>query len=139
MKTVLGRGSFRGLLVAAIATATLAAGLARASDPARVEIHIRYSHFEPPAMEVPVGRAVTFVLVNDDPIDHEWILGDEAVQERHRRGTEAHHDSLQTEISIPALSTRETIITFERPVTWSYICHLPGHEAYGMVGILTAR
>jgi uncharacterized cupredoxin-like copper-binding protein len=117
----------------------LVAGAAQAAGPTRVEIRIHYSHFEPLAVEVPVGRPVTFVIVNDDPIDHEWIVGDDAVQQRHRSGTEAHHDSRPTEISIPALSTRETTITFAAPVAWRYICHLPGHEAYGMVGSLIVR
>jgi uncharacterized cupredoxin-like copper-binding protein len=27
-----------------------------------------------------------------------------------------------------------TTITFPVAATWQYICHLPGHEAYGMVG-----
>ena len=117
----------------------LAAGMVQAADPTRVEIRIHYSHFDPSTIMVPAGRPITFVIVNDDPIDHEWIVGDDAVQERHRSGTEAHHDSRPTEISIPALSTRETTLTFGGPVAWRYICHLPGHEAYGMVGRLIVR
>jgi uncharacterized cupredoxin-like copper-binding protein len=117
----------------------LVAGGAQAAGPTRVEIRIHYSAFEPAAVQVPIGRPVTFVIVNEDPIVHEWIVGDDAVQQRHRSGTEAHHDSRPTEISIPALSTRETTITFAAPVAWRYICHLPGHEAYGMVGTLIVR
>ena len=80
---------------------------------------------------------VTFVLVNEDPIDHEWIIGDAAFHERHRTGTEAHHGARPNEMSIPALETVRTTITFDEPGTLQYICHLPGHEAYGMVGTLT--
>ncbi len=122
-----------------------AAGLAViAVDPAaasadRVEIHIRYSHYEPNTLVVPRGRPITFVLINDDPIEHEWLIGDEAMHQVHRTGTEAHHGSRPTEVSIPALATIETTVTFDDPVGWRYICHLPGHEAYGMVGLLTAR
>jgi uncharacterized cupredoxin-like copper-binding protein len=29
-----------------------------------------------------------------------------------------------------------TTVTFTKPGTYLYICHLPGHEAYGMVGTL---
>jgi uncharacterized cupredoxin-like copper-binding protein len=76
------------------------------------------------------------VLRNDDPIDHEWILGDAAVHERHRTGTEPVHASRPTEVSIPAGTSRTTTIRFEKPGTYLYICHLPGHEAYGMVGTL---
>ena len=79
---------------------------------------------------------ITVVLRNDDPIDHEWIVGDAAVHERHRTGTEPVHGSRPTEVSIPAGSTRETTVRFDTPGTYLYICHLPGHEAYGMVGTL---
>jgi uncharacterized cupredoxin-like copper-binding protein len=127
------------------ACAVLGTGFgAIAFDPAvnanvRVELHIRYSHFEPSTLFVPAGRAVTFVLHNDDPIEHEWIVGDAALHERHRTGTEEHHGARPTEVSIPANSTIETTITFAEPVAWQYICHLPGHEAYGMVGLLSVQ
>jgi uncharacterized cupredoxin-like copper-binding protein len=109
------------------------------SAPVRVEIGIRYSRFIPASLEVPHGRPVTFVLRNDDPIDHEWMIGDAQMHERHRTGTEPYHDSRPTEVSIPALTSIETTVTFDEPVGYRYICHLPGHEAYGMVGYLTAR
>ena len=79
---------------------------------------------------------VTIVLRNDDPIDHEWIVGDAAIHERHRTGTEPVHGTRPTEVTIPAGSSRETTVTFDTPGTYLYICHLPGHEAYGMVGTL---
>jgi uncharacterized cupredoxin-like copper-binding protein len=30
-----------------------------------------------------------------------------------------------------------TSVTFDEPGTIRFICHLPGHEAYGMVGTIT--
>jgi uncharacterized cupredoxin-like copper-binding protein len=42
-------------------------------------------------------------------------------------------------VTVPALATVETTITFDEPGTFDYICHLPGHEAYGMVGTLTVE
>ena len=110
-----------------------------ASASSRVEIRIRYSQFEPASVSVPYGRPVTFVLVNDDPIAHEWLVGDDEMHRVHRAGTEAHHGSRPTEVSIPPLSTIETTVTFEQPISWRYICHLPGHEAYGMVGSVSAN
>jgi uncharacterized cupredoxin-like copper-binding protein len=129
------------LVVGSLALVALAgvAGAGSTDEPTRIEIRIHYSHFDPSTLQIPAGRPVTFIIRNDDPIDHEWIVGDDAVQERHRTGTEMRHDSRPTEISIPALSTRETTITFAEPVVWRYICHLPGHEAYGMVGTLVVR
>jgi uncharacterized cupredoxin-like copper-binding protein len=117
--------------------AGMAAGCTSETGPRRVEIRIHYSHFDPSQLRVPVGVPITFVLINEDPIDHEWLLGDAAFHERHRTGTEAHHGARPNEMSIPALSTVETTLTFALPESQQYICHLPGHEAYGMVGTLT--
>ena len=128
------------MLVAAgaILAATVIGGCQAAAPSTRVEIVIHYSHFDPSSVSVPLGVPVTFVLVNQDPIEHEWLLGDAAFHERHRKGTEAQHGARPNEVSIPALSTVETTLTFDAPVEWQYICHLPGHEAYGMVGTLKA-
>jgi plastocyanin len=64
------------------------------------------------------------------------MVGDAAMHERHRTGTEAFHDEVATEVTIPAFSSRTTTIRFDEPGEYLYICHLPGHEAYGMVGVL---
>jgi uncharacterized cupredoxin-like copper-binding protein len=105
--------------------------------PITTEIEIHYSHFLPAEISVPVGTSLTVVLRNDDPIDHEWIVGDAAVHERHRTGTEPVHGSRPTEVSIPAGSSRVTTVIFRTAGTYSFICHLPGHEAYGMRGTVT--
>jgi uncharacterized cupredoxin-like copper-binding protein len=105
--------------------------------PIRRQITIHFSHFDPSELTVPHGVAVTFVLVNEDPISHEWLIGDAAFHERHRNGTEAHHGARPNEVSIPPLGAVETTLTFDRPGSLLYICHMPGHEAYGMVGTLT--
>lgn len=88
-------------------------------------------------MRVPIGRPITVQLRNEDPIDHEWIVGDEALHDRHRTGTELHHDQRPTEISVPALETRTTVVAFDAAGTLRFVCHLPGHEAYGMTGSVT--
>jgi uncharacterized cupredoxin-like copper-binding protein len=114
----------------------LAAAAGAAPAPVLVEIDVRYSHFEPSVVTVPAGRPVTFVLVNGDPIDHEWIVGDAALHARHRTGTEPSHASRPTEVSLDAGSSRRTTGTFDSPGTLTFVCHLPGHEAYGMTGTL---
>lgn len=110
-----------------------------ATAPVRIDIRIHYSRFDPAAVTVPHGRPITFVLQNDDPIAHEWMVGDEQMHARHRAGTEPFHASRPTEVSIAPLSTVETTVTFDDAVAWRYVCHLPGHEAYGMVGMVNAR
>jgi uncharacterized cupredoxin-like copper-binding protein len=72
------------------------------------------------------------VLINEDPIDHEWLIGDSAFHERHRRGTEADHGARSNELSISAIDVVETTLTFATPGTQQFICHLPGHEVHGM-------
>ena len=50
-----------------------------------------------------------------------------------------HHGARPREVSIAPLQTVETIVTFPASGTLQYICHLPGHEQYGMVGTLIIR
>jgi uncharacterized cupredoxin-like copper-binding protein len=118
------------------AVAMVAAAVGNARDPVIVEIEVHYSRYAPSVLEVPAGRPVTFVITNTDPIDHEWIVGDAALHERHRTGTEPVHDTRPTEVSLDAGATRRTVVTFDEPGTFTFICHLPGHEAYGMTGTL---
>jgi uncharacterized cupredoxin-like copper-binding protein len=106
------------------------------TPPTTVEIRMRYSAFEPTELTAPAGRPITVVLRNDDLIDHEWLVGDEAFHDRHRAGTEPVHEQRSTEVTVPAGETRTTTITFTGPGTYRFVCHLPGHEAYGMVGVM---
>ena len=130
-------GGLAAGLVLALASGLGANAIAHANDPLIVPITIHWSHFDPSSVTVPVGRAVTFVITNTDPIDHEWIVGDAALHQRHRTGTEPVHNARPTEITIPARSERRTTVTFPTAGDLQYICHLPGHEAYGMVGTVT--
>ncbi len=117
--------------------AGLAAGCSLHPAAQRVEIRIHYSHFAATALSVPHGVPITFVLINEDPIDHEWLIGDAAFHEKHRHGTEAHHGARPNEVSLAPLDAVETTLVFDAPGTQQFICHIPGHEAYGMVGTLT--
>jgi uncharacterized cupredoxin-like copper-binding protein len=135
----LGIGLFGvGLVVLAAALALLAMGFGEsASNKETIGIH--FSRFVPEVIEARAGEPVTITLVNDDPIGHEWMVGDAAFHDRHRSGTEPFHDTVPTEVTIPALETRVTTLTFDEPGDYAYICHLPGHEAYGMTGVLRVR
>jgi uncharacterized cupredoxin-like copper-binding protein len=129
-----GRG-IRSAAIALLLVAGLAAGCG-AGPVTRVEIRIHYSTFEPETVTVPQGVPITFVLINEDPIDHEWLIGDAAFHERHRTGAEPAHGDRPDEVSLPALSTAQTALTFDEPGDVIFICHFPGHESYGMVGVL---
>lgn len=126
----------RALAAALIAVAAGAPACGN-GDPVRaVEVSMHYSKYAPGTLQVPVGKPVRFELHNDDPIDHEFIVGDAALHERHETGTEPRHDERPTEVSVDALTDRTTVITFTEPGTFTYACHLPGHRAYGMEGTL---
>jgi uncharacterized cupredoxin-like copper-binding protein len=123
---------FGGAAAALVAVALL--GGSSGSTERTVEITIRHSRFLPANLEVAPGTTVTFVLRNTDPIDHEFILGDENAQGRHETGTETHHGAKPGEISVLAGGEASTSYTFSEPGTVLIGCHLPGHYAYGMRG-----
>lgn len=123
------------LLVGAAAASRGAAARANAGT---VHITIHYSSFAPGSLDVDPGETVRFVIRNTDPIDHEFILGDGAVQLAHEEGTEAHHAPRPGEVSVPAGETVVTTYTFpERPGELIFGCHLPGHYDFGMRGTVT--
>jgi len=136
-----GRLALAGGIALSLGLAGIAAAWSNAAADlsSRVDIPIRYSHYLQTEVTVRAGTPVTFVLQNGDPIDHEWIVGDAAVHQRHRTGTEPVHGSRPTEVTVPAGATRTTTVTFTTPGTYQYICHLPGHEAYGMVGTVVVE
>jgi uncharacterized cupredoxin-like copper-binding protein len=102
-----------------------------------VVVTIHHSRFQPGALRVRPGSTVRFVIRNQDPIDHEFILGDAAVQRRHEHGTERHHGGVPGEVSVAAGQEAATTFTFPAaPGSLEYACHLPGHYAYGMHGLV---
>ena len=133
------------LVVALCGVATLvvvrAAGSPAGDGERTVVVTMRHSRFEPSVVRVEPGERVRFVLRNTDPIDHEFILGDPAVQRRHEQGRERqHHGDVPGERSVAA--GQEAATTYAFPFTLDgqaleFACHLPGHYAYGMHG--TAR
>jgi uncharacterized cupredoxin-like copper-binding protein len=110
-------------------------GRAPAATQRTVVLTMHHTHFQPTVVRVEPGTTVRFVLRNTDPIDHEFIVGDDAVHQRHRVGREQHHHGeVPGEISVPSGTEASTTFRFDRPGRLVYACHLPGHEAYGMVG-----
>jgi uncharacterized cupredoxin-like copper-binding protein len=124
------------VLIAAAAALAGCSTLATADAPRRVVVTIHHSAFSPPRVTVRPGETVTFVLRNTDPIDHEFILGDEAVQQRHEKGTEPHHGAIPGEVSVPAGEEASTTYQFTMHRPLEFACHLPGHYAYGMRGLV---
>lgn len=125
-----------GSLVAAGAALAALADTGASQPTTEAAIAIHYSKFQPGRVTVPAGVPVTFVLANNDPIEHEWIVGDEATHARHRTGTEPYHDQVPTEVTLRAYETRTTVVVFDAPGEYTFVCHLPGHEQFGMKGVV---
>ena len=125
-------------LVLLVGVAAASRGAAARANREPVHITIHYSSFAPDSIDVEPGETVRFVIQNTDPIDHEFILGDEDVQLAHERGTEAHHAPRPGEVSVPAGETVVTTYKFpDTPGELIFGCHLPGHYDFGMRGIVT--
>ena len=120
------------LLVVVSAGCSSRAGAGTTDDT--VTLTIRHSRFVPSSFEARPGSTVRIVVRNLDPIAHELIVGDQAVQDVHERGTETHHGDRPGEVSVPAGATAET--TYRLPSSGPVLlgCHLPGHWDYGMRG-----
>ena len=122
------------LLAAAAILIAAALSTPGSASPRTIAVTMRHSRFAPSHLVVRRGTTVRFVTTNVDPIDHEFILGDEGVQQRHERGTEPAHGSVPGEVSVPAGMTAETSYTFSRAGVVLIGCHAPGHYGYGMRG-----
>ena len=104
----------------------------RGGEVKTIAVNIDHSRFSPDDYHFAPGQTVRFVIHNADPIDHEFILGNQSVQDRHENGTEKKHGSVPGEVSIPAGETRTTMYTFPASGPLIIGCHLPGHFNYGM-------
>jgi uncharacterized cupredoxin-like copper-binding protein len=135
------RTALAAALVAAAALLSGCAGAAANGAPGErtVTLDVRHSRFSPAELDVRAGTTVRFVVRNADPIGHELIVGDQEVQDRHERGTEAHHGEVPGEVSVRAGATATTSYTFSRPGRVLLGCHLPRHWDYGMRGVVRVR
>ena len=136
----------RGALALLVAAATAFGGYAMNSGAhadtvsalgpglVTVDVGIRYSKFSISTLRVRKGTLVRFLVHNDDPIHHEFIVGPPSVHLRHELGTEASHPPVPGEVSIAPDDVGETFYRFDTPGRVEFACHLPGHLAYGMKG-----
>ena len=131
-----------GLLLLTIGATACGSASADGRSHLTVHVNIHHSTFDPVDYTFDRGTTVTFVVKNTDPIEHEFIVGDSAVQYYIEHTSHAGHDgSVPGQISIPAGETRTTTFTFtdvtHRPSDMEFACHLPGHFRYGMHGPIT--
>lgn len=126
------------LLGVAVMVVALMTGTGDAHPQERtVVIDVHYSRFSASELRVRPGETIRFVVRNTDPIPHELIVGDQAVQDVHEVGTESHHGERPGEVSVPPGATVVTTYRFGPAGDRLFFgCHLPGHWAYGMRGTI---
>jgi uncharacterized cupredoxin-like copper-binding protein len=139
---------FRVLLLAVVAVVGVSAAVVGSDrgkgaepvlgpEPVTVELRVEHSRFSPDHLTVRAGTTVRFVIVNGDPINHEFIVGPDEVHRRHESGSEKVHPPVPGEVSVAAGARAETSFTFGQTGDALFACHLPGHFAYGMSGTVT--
>lgn len=139
LPTKAGMAAAVAMLVTATGYAVTASGTEQeAVGPGvvTVEVGIDQSRFDIGTLRVRSGTLVQFVVRNDDPIDHELVVGDPEVHRRHADGAERRHPPVPGEVSVAPGDTAMTFYEFTEPGTVVYACHLPGHVAYGMEGTI---
>lgn len=119
-------------------------------DPAQaartVEVHAGDDlRFQPDTVSVKVGETVTFKVVNDAQVEHDFTLGDDNAQNAHEQemramasGNMAGMNDDANAIHIPPGQTKTITWTFTKAGTTIYGCHEPGHYQSGMRGTITA-
>lgn len=98
--------------------------------------------FEPAELTVTAGETVTFRVVNDGSLVHDFTLGDQAAQDEHEAEMAEMegmaHDQPNV-VTIPAGETMELTWTFTDAGMILIGCHQPGHYARGMKGQITVE
>jgi uncharacterized cupredoxin-like copper-binding protein len=132
-----------GVVLAVVAAACGGAaevGSGSSEDPRVIEVSaLDTLAYEPETIEVGAGETVTFVVTNTGEVDHEFVVGDEEMQamaeEEMTEGMHGHTASMAA-LAVEPGETQETTITFGEAGTLEYACHVEGHYAGGMVGMI---
>ena len=106
----------------------------------RIEVKLTDAlKMEPAEMSVKAGQPVTFVVTNMGAIDHEFYIGDDAMQaeqEALMQAGEMMHDTGEG-ISLTPGETKELTYTFDSAGQTLAGCHVAGHYAAGMKATIT--
>jgi uncharacterized cupredoxin-like copper-binding protein len=142
MKVLVRRSRATGLLLSAILLALVACGGSGAGGPSRtktVRIILGHLRFAPADVTVQAGTKVHFVLQNSDAIDHEFVLGSDAVQQEHEdmRMSGGHMMDDAGMVAVGAGKTVDLSFTFSTPGRSIYGCHVDDHYSQGMKGVVT--
>jgi len=108
-----------------------------------IKVDMKSMRFDPNRIKVSTGETIRFVITNSDPIDHEFVIGDAAFQDLHRKEmvqmaqmghVMTHVDS--NAVTVGAGQTGKLIWTFSREGRFEIDCNIEGHFEAGMSAIV---
>ena len=98
--------------------------------------------FEPAELTVTAGETVTFRIVNDGSLLHDFTLDGQATQDDHEAEMAGMEGMAHDQPNVVTISAGETIDlswTFTEAGTVLIGCHQPGHYAGGMKGQISVE
>lgn len=109
-----------------------------APDNRQVEVHLKDSmrfEFSPSLTTLKNGEAVTFLVINDGRIPHEFSIGTDEEQKSHMAMMKnapnmAHHDNTTVSLAPGERAEMSWIFSGDEQVIFS--CNIPGHFEAGM-------
>jgi uncharacterized cupredoxin-like copper-binding protein len=101
-----------------------------------IDVGIQHSRFDLGTLRVVEGTTVELIVHNEDPIDHELIVGTPDIHRTHATGEERSHPPVPGEVSVAPGQVASTFYELTDAGSVVYACHLPGHVAYGMQGTI---
>jgi uncharacterized cupredoxin-like copper-binding protein len=114
-----------------------------AGAPARtIALQATDMKFAPDDLRIRTGETIRFVVTNRGAVEHEFVIGDRAFQDRHMREMERMPDMKMDEANALDLApgqTKTLLWHFTRPGELTFACDIPGHAHAGMVGKLHIR
>ncbi|MBJ7608866.1 MAG: multicopper oxidase domain-containing protein [Candidatus Dormibacteraeota bacterium] len=97
--------------------------------------------FKPGTISVKAGETVSFQVQNTGALEHEFVLEDQGMQDRHEhemQGMNGTQSAGNNAIDVPPGQAKTLTFTFPSASgTYVYGCHVNGHYASGMRGTVT--
>jgi uncharacterized cupredoxin-like copper-binding protein len=122
-----------------------ASGFGQPGDPKSVDrtVDVRLLDslaFDPSNLDVQPSQTIRFRVTNAGMGDHEFVLGDEMVQQGHESEMQEMGGELMPDvpnaITVQPGETKSLTWTFTEAGTLQFGCHVSGHFAEGMVGTI---
>jgi uncharacterized cupredoxin-like copper-binding protein len=92
--------------------------------------------FDPSTLTVTAGATFTFSIHNAGSVPHEFVVGDQAMQDRHENGGNMAVMDSADGVTVAPGETKDFTNRFGAPGRLIYGCHEPGHYAAGMLGTI---